>query len=50
MRGEPEPEEKGACGYGKRYDIGGGRVEGGPVDVERMGKQVDERDIQARVP
>ena len=47
-RGETEPQERGATGLGRHYDVGG-VADFGPVDTERT-KQVDERDIPARVP
>jgi hypothetical protein len=49
-RGEDEPMSPGRSGLGRHYNIGGGRADFGPVDVERMGAQKDERDIPARLP
>lgn len=49
-RGESEPMSPGRTGLGTHYNIGGGRADFGPVDVERMGAQKDERDIPARLP
>lgn len=48
-RGEPEPQSPGASGLGRHFNIGGGVADYGPVDTERN-KQVDTRDIEARVP
>jgi hypothetical protein len=48
-RGEDAPMSPGRTGLGRHYNIGGGRADFGPVDVERMA-QKDERDIPARLP
>ncbi len=49
-RGEPKKMVRGASGLGSHVPLGGHVADFGPVDTERMSRQRDERDIEARVP
>lgn len=48
-RGEGEPVSPRRSGLGRHVDVGG-VADFGPTDTERMSKQPDTRDIDARVP